>query len=460
MTLTLLVTCFQQQSLSKSSITIGEDGCTIGRSNANDLVLPDAKRIVSQHHARIDYVNSKFILTDNSTNGTYINHAIDPVGRNNTAILQDKDILTIGEYECLVSIDTNENAIAFDELIQSTPTDANIYAQPTPESPTAPTLEPFSPLPASTHEPPQNDAKAQEIIPDNFDIFGAPKVTEAENTPLAVAHVAAEEQFFQPPQAIPEDWDDDIAVQQKEPPKTESPSTPQSQEVPASPMIQTQKPQAPESNKPTIETQTQTQNDQQALAAFFEGAQLSDTSLTQEQATETLRTAGQLLRAMTEGYKHVLETRSNLKNEFRLGMTTIRPAKNNPLKFSIDTDDALTKLLFPPEKGYLTPLTAVQEACDDIQAHQMATLSGLRVALGALMDYFDPEKLEQDFQNTSGVGGTLPFIKKAKYWELFKHLYQKAASDAENDFLNLLGDEFARAYEEQIQKLNSARHDT
>ena len=458
MTLTLLVTCFQQQAPNKSSITVDQNGCTIGRKDSNDLVLPDAKRIISQHHARIDYVNEKFVLTDNSTNGTYINHALEPVGRNNTAVLQDGDIVTIGEYECHVSIATKEKAIPFDELIQPLP-DTDNDAPPTPETVAASALE-SAHLPSITtpEKPPWSETKAQETIPDDFDIFGPTTNTETDSTPLTMEHVAAEEQFFQPPEAIPEDWN--AATPQDELHVTDTPAAPKPPEIPESAPFQAPAQHGPETHKPVINANTQPQIDnQQAIAAFLDGAQLSGATLTPEQVTETLHTAGQLLRAMTEGYKQILETRASLKNEFRLGMTTIRPAKNNPLKFSIDTDDALTKLLFPPEKGYLTPLTAVHEACDDVQAHQMATLSGLRVALNTLMHYFDPDKLEQDFQDTSVLGSALPFVKKAKYWELFNRLYQKAASDAENDFLNLLGDEFARAYEEQIQKLNSARQD-
>jgi len=45
----------------------------------------------------------------------------------------------------------------------------------------------------------------------------------------------------------------------------------------------------------------------------------------------------------------------------------------------------------PTAKGYLPPVESFQEASDDIQAHQMALLSGLRAALGSLIALFDPE---------------------------------------------------------------------
>ncbi len=49
------------------------DACptlTIGRTGENNLVVPQA--MVSRQHARLDYRGGRFVLTDYSTNGTYI----------------------------------------------------------------------------------------------------------------------------------------------------------------------------------------------------------------------------------------------------------------------------------------------------------------------------------------------------------------------------------------------------
>ncbi|MNN93323.1 hypothetical protein D3C81_2117460 [compost metagenome] len=43
--------------------------------------------------------------------------------------------------------------------------------------------------------------------------------------------------------------------------------------------------------------------------------------------------------------------------------------------------------------------------------------------------------------------------RQAKYWELFTELYASISREAEDDFQDLFGREFSRAYEEQIGKL-------
>jgi adenylate cyclase len=48
----------------------GHPSLTIGRADQNDLVVPQL--VVSRLHARIEYRNGRFVLTDLSANGTYI----------------------------------------------------------------------------------------------------------------------------------------------------------------------------------------------------------------------------------------------------------------------------------------------------------------------------------------------------------------------------------------------------
>jgi type VI secretion system FHA domain protein len=211
-------------------------------------------------------------------------------------------------------------------------------------------------------------------------------------------------------------------------------------------------------SKPVSDVTKITNLDQQALKAFLDGAGLTQTAVKPEEMIKFMNTAGQVMREITLGFRQVLDARADLKGEFRLGMTTLRPAKNNPLKFSIDVEDALTKLLLPPTKGYLPPIEAIHEATDDLQAHQMALLAGLRAALSSLVALFDPEELEKNFQKASAVDNLLPALRKAKYWDMFKAQYKQAAADAENDFLHFLGDEFTAAYEQQVQRLKSVRH--
>jgi type VI secretion system protein len=156
---------------------------------------------------------------------------------------------------------------------------------------------------------------------------------------------------------------------------------------------------------------------------------------------------------MIEGLRAILMARSMTKSEFRLNQTVIGARNNNPLKFSLDVDTAVSALLNPPGAGYLPADRAIEEGFKDIQAHSLAMMAGMQVALAALLARFDPKTLEKQLDKQSVLSSILPSGRKAKYWEVFVELYNQIARDAEDDFQGIFGREFARAYEEQIRKL-------
>lgn len=80
-----------------SRLELGENDpvLTIGRSDNNDLVLPEA--IVSRLHARIEYRNGRVVLVDQSANGTYVI----PDGANPILVHRDNHVLTGAGMLCL-----------------------------------------------------------------------------------------------------------------------------------------------------------------------------------------------------------------------------------------------------------------------------------------------------------------------------------------------------------------------
>ena len=76
---------------------------TIGRGDANDLVLPDPDRIISKTHCAIENHNGNVVVIDFSANGTFLNYGKVPLGQVPTP-LHDGDVLTIGGYELVVAI--------------------------------------------------------------------------------------------------------------------------------------------------------------------------------------------------------------------------------------------------------------------------------------------------------------------------------------------------------------------
>lgn len=128
--------------------------------------------------------------------------------------------------------------------------------------------------------------------------------------------------------------------------------------------------------------------------------------------------------------------------------------ENNPLKFSPSAEVALNHLLSPPVRGFMPADRAMRDAYDDLRAHQFGFLAGMRAALEGVLQRFDPAQLEGKLtQKKSMLGGLLPATRKARMWDVFQELYQQISEEAADDFHELFGKEFLRAYEAHIEQL-------
>lgn len=90
----------------RARVIVGEAGCSIGRALDNDWALPDQLRFLSGHHACIHFRGGEYFLEDKSSNGTYVNDAVAPLGKRGTrALLHAGDVLRMGDYRILVQLD-------------------------------------------------------------------------------------------------------------------------------------------------------------------------------------------------------------------------------------------------------------------------------------------------------------------------------------------------------------------
>jgi len=191
------------------------------------------------------------------------------------------------------------------------------------------------------------------------------------------------------------------------------------------------------------------------LQAFCEGAGLPRLKLTEEQLHRIMGNLGGMLRETVRGLMEILLARSDVKGEFQLDRTSMGPIENNPLKTPpgrppLTAEEVMVLLLVGQKDAYMLPVQAVREGFDDIKAHQLAVMAGIQAALARLIERFDPENLETRLEQ-SVLDNLWPANRKAKYWDLFISEYQAIAHEAEDDFKKLFGDEFARAYENQLR---------
>ncbi|MGU3492586.1 type VI secretion system-associated FHA domain protein TagH [Xanthobacteraceae bacterium A53D] len=107
----LTVSSEQRQSLGADAThDFGRAGGIIGRSAGCDWRLPDATHTLSGRHAEVRHNGHGFTIVDLSTNGLYVNSTDAPIGRGNSAVLVDGDVLYLGAYILSVSVDRNAQA--------------------------------------------------------------------------------------------------------------------------------------------------------------------------------------------------------------------------------------------------------------------------------------------------------------------------------------------------------------
>ena len=188
------------------------------------------------------------------------------------------------------------------------------------------------------------------------------------------------------------------------------------------------------------------------LAALLDGLDVPGLHI--EPLTPALmRQIGVLLRESTRGTVELLAARAAVKRGVRAEATAIGPRENNPLKFSPSVEVALQHLLGPPARGFMPAPAAMRDAFDDLGAHQIGMLAGMRAALEGAIARFDPAQLEAALAPRSGLVNLIPTRRKARLWESFEALHAKLSSEAEGEFHRLFGEAFVRAYETHIEQL-------
>src|SRR3546814_15415756 len=78
-------------------------GLAIGRDGDNDWVLADPDRHLSKNHCVVEFRFGSFHLRDPSTNGVFVNDAVDRVPRDGDVILRDGDRFRLGDSVIAVS---------------------------------------------------------------------------------------------------------------------------------------------------------------------------------------------------------------------------------------------------------------------------------------------------------------------------------------------------------------------
>jgi predicted component of type VI protein secretion system len=163
--------------------------------------------------------------------------------------------------------------------------------------------------------------------------------------------------------------------------------------------------------------------------------------------------ARDILHLVTRGVIDALATRAAIKGQFRMSLTYVRPQENNPLKFADSAADALNAMLVDRNPGYLGPTESFSQAFDDLQRHQIAMSEGMRAAYVAVLQRFDPQRIEIDCDKEGARRRIFSRFTPWRYWNYYRALYARLTRDFDATYFELFGEEFVRAYDEKIRRL-------
>jgi type VI secretion system FHA domain protein len=394
MMLTLQVVGERAQDLGGASRKVFKAiGGTIGRLPDNDWVFLDP--YVSGRHALIRYVNGKFFIEDTSTNGIYVNSHENRLSRAQSYRLNHGDRLFIDTYEIEVSIEKDPAARS--------------------------SRDPFVD-PRTLHSGASKPANRGEEHSTSFIMDDVETLDEFEDADAANAM-----QWHAEAPSKPDVRDPQLAV-----------GHPLTRPVASGPSAATM--------SKTSASGPVSGSELQALlaAAGIEG--LDPTS-------ESAQVLGAVLRTSVQGLMEVLRARERIKDELRMRGTTFKAANNNPLKFSANVDDAFHNLFVKRNPAYLPPAEAFTDAFREVRDHQTALMLAMRLAFEAMLAQFDPARLQQEFDRHLKKGSILGVPAKLRYWDLLRERYGDTVKDADTAFRKLFGEEFAKAYEEQLARL-------
>ena len=377
-------------------------GGVIGRGEDCDWAIPDSKRILSGRHAQVSYVDGHFYLTDTSSNGVTLKDSGARLPKGEPQRIEHGNVYCLGELEIRARV--LQDPAQFEDSIGQVqhagsiiPDDAFLD------------LDPIAAL--------QQRQRGYSQLDEFAGLVQAP---EEEQARTQYARIDMESLL------LPEL----VAEAAPEPVVTPRPQ-PRAMPIPVA--------------EPLADGFWQRFGD--AL-----GVKIDDLDA---EAREALAVqAARLLKQSVAGLQQSLRTRSELKNELRLALTTVQSAGNNPLKQVGDAGEALSALLRGTKPGALPAEQAVGRAYRDLQAHQVALYAASRTAVQGLFEQFAPEQLclrfEQERKPLLATSGSR--------WRAYQRHFRALQKD-DDWSQRLFARDFAKTYEEQVRLIATLNTD-
>lgn len=467
----------------------------VGRKVGNDWVLPDPNRLISGVHFEIRTGDEGYLLSDLSTNGTFLNGSKQRLSAPH--LIADGDVIRLGTYTLVAALETSPvtrsgagvQAPAHASLARSQGQSANVRRSPAVVAPARPGNKTGIQAPPGARQPPASgDIRPPETVGRATPDMPVDSDVKKEREPPAVPDAPAPPTPSAPADLIP---DDDFQIpgpfSQDAQPLDPEPQQPTEKEPECAPAprpaldvttgLESHPPvglgerfgdAVPRSDPPAEAREPAPRGDVQPvppveadagqprppaprtaddfMRGFLDGAGLDPETGVDLTPEELGRILGRCARTGTAALMQMLTDRSAVKLLVVHEDRTMLTAKgNNPLKFMPDPEDAFDAMFVAQRQGYMNGADGFENALTDIRRHNAALMAAIQPALAEMLDGMSPDEI------AAGAGGGVLGGSRRKNWDEFVSRWEERASQGENGMLDAFLQAFARHYSEALR---------
>jgi type VI secretion system protein ImpI len=416
-----IISAHREELGNRARVVLDDAGCSIGRALDNDWALPDQARFLSGHHAHIHFRGGEYFLEDKSSNGTYVNDSVAPLGKRGTRVLLHAgDVLRMGEYRILVEMDEPSGRTVMP--------DARTQADMTVE-----TIKPVRES-RGRHEGGDNiDFSALVRTADASTVLNSPGATRRAGDgdlgdALDLDALLPESATIAGATGLVPRPDGSTVAQTVQPASTDSDST----------MIRKAEQQRiarlRDAAKARLEGSSSVRalDPRIALAAFCRGVGIDAGRLPVQDEAEALQLAGRLLRESLLGLKEILRAQQAFQD--RNGIDLEAPEGRSPLDANMD--EYLVDLMTGHQRRQLDAVMRLREQFKHAAGHAAAIDPALRNALERFLGHLAPERLAtgkdaaQNWNRYKDVFGNLLQAGDSRLPHLFLEALSQTYRDA------------------------------
>ncbi|MGR4864522.1 type VI secretion system-associated FHA domain protein TagH [Caulobacter sp. LARHSG274] len=501
-------------------LVLDRHGAVIGRSPHADWSLPDPKSYISSTHCEIDFRDGAYLLIDKSTNGTFVNGSTERLTAPHPLTTQDEITIghyrVVAEVSGVAAPASTVNKAPAEgwgweaPAASGSPPASPGWDTPPPAAPSlgAPPVRPApvpapaasaggwapapaapsaawapatpppaaadpwaaapppAPAPSSGSGPPpawgpptpseRSVVDAWGSLPTPGETAPAPPPAESASAMSgrgAMAHSWAAPQLQSPPPPPPapiaetpaadDVWGKFVSVN----------TVDWGTETFAAPPAPAPIPVAAAATAPTYPAQA---GGQETWTAFLAAAGLNPADIKVSPATAAAASGG-LVKRLVAGLVLMLDARARAKAQLGAQSTALNFDGNNPLKFARSADKVLAQLLNAPERGFMDADRAVEDALQDLQAHQMATLAAMQGALRSTLDRFSPTAIRERAETRGLLARILPGARDAALWQAYEREFEGVARGSDEAFMDVFAKAFKEAYEQASAQMKRPR---